>query len=112
MFQGKPKANSLPDSYILFSSNENLCKQLSLVFKNKVAFFDLKKEKMVNSCLVSKGKRVEIILDNQYVSFKKCIEMLETLKHKRITFKILPKNTNFVIGSDSKNERGKMVKIQ
>ncbi len=112
MFQGKPKANSIPDSYILFSSNENLCKQLSLVFKNKVAFFDLKKEKMVNSCLVSKDKRVEIILDNQYLSFKKCIEMLETLKHKRITFKILPKNTNFVIGSDSKNERGKMVKIQ
>jgi GT2 family glycosyltransferase len=112
MFQGKPKTNPLPESYIFFSGNEILCEQLSLVLKNKVAFLDFKKEKMVNSCLVSKGKRVEIILDNQYVSFKKCIEILETLKHKRITFKILPKKANFIIGSDSKNERGKMVKIE
>jgi len=112
MFQGKPKANPLPESYIFFSSNETLCQQLSSVLKNKVAFLDFKKEKMVNSCLVSKDKRVEIILDNHYISFKKCIEILESIKHKRITFKILPKKTNFVIGSDSKNERGKMVKME
>ncbi|MGO4770132.1 glycosyltransferase family 2 protein [Flavobacterium sp. W22_SRS_FK3] len=112
MLQGKPKANPLPESYIFFSSNEILCEQLCSVLKNKVAFLDLKKEKMVNSCLVSKNKRVEVILDNQYISFKKCIEILETLKHKRVTFKILPKSTHFIIGSDSKNERGKMVKIK
>ena len=111
MFQGSPKANPLPESFIFFSSNEILCSQLSSVLKNKVAFLDFKKEKMVNSCLVSKGKRVEIILDNQYVSFKKCIEILETLQQKGITFKILPKNANFIIGSNSKNERGEMVKI-
>ncbi|WP_031456101.1 glycosyltransferase family 2 protein [Flavobacterium chungangense] len=111
MFQGKPKANLLPESYIFLSLNKILSEQLSLSLKNKVSFLDFKKEKMVNSCLVSKGKRVEIILDNHYVSFKKCIEILETLRDKRITFKILPKNTNFIIGSDSKNERGKMVKI-
>jgi GT2 family glycosyltransferase len=111
MFQGKQKANLLPESYIFLSSNKILSEQLSLRLKNKVSFLDFKKEKMVNSCLVSKGKRVEIILDNHYVSFKKCIEILETLRDKRITFKILPKNANFIIGSDSKNERGKVVKI-
>jgi len=112
MFQGKPKANPLPESYILYSSNEFLSDKLGAVLKNKVLFLDLKKEKTVNSCLVSIGKRVEIILDNHYVSFKKCIEILETFKDKSITFKIFPKNTNFIIGSDSKNERGKMVKIE
>lgn len=112
MFQGKFKSNLLPESYVLFSSNQILCDRLSSVLKNKVIFLDFKKEKMVNSCLVSRGKRVEIILDNQYVSFKKCIEILETLKHKSITFKILPKKANFIIGSNSKNERGEMVKIE
>jgi GT2 family glycosyltransferase len=111
MFQGNTRANPVPESYILYSSNEILLGHLSSVLKNKVAFLDFKKEKMVNSCLVYKGKKVEIILDNQYVSFKKCIEILETLKEKGITFKILPKNAHFIIGSNSKNERGEIIKI-
>jgi len=67
---------------------------------------------MVNSCHVFKGKKVEIILDNQYVSFKKCIKIIETLKDKNVTFKIFPKKTNFIIGSNSRNDRGQIVKIE
>jgi hypothetical protein len=67
---------------------------------------------MVNSSLVFRGKRAEFILDNHYVSFKKCVEILETLKDKSITFKILPKNANFIIGSDSRNDRGQIIKIE
>ena len=58
---------------------------------------------MVNSCQLFEGKRVEIILDNQYVSFKKCIKIIETLKDKSITFKILPKKANFLISPQAKN---------
>ena len=94
------------------SSNIILFDKLTAILKNKVLFFDFKKEKMVNSSLVLKGKRVEIILDNQYVSFKKCIEILESLKDKSITFKIFPKMTNFIIGSNSKNEQGEVIKIE
>ena len=112
MFQGKPKANPLPESYILYTSNLILFDKLNAVLKNKTLFFDFKKEKAVNSSLVLKGKRVEIILDNQYISFKKCIEILETLKDKSITFKIIPKMTNFIIGSNSKNEQGEIIKIE
>lgn len=112
MFQGKVKPKPLPESYIFYSSNAFLCQKLSSVLQNKVRFLDLKKEKMVNSCHHFRGKRGEIILDNQYVSFKKCIKIIETLKDKRITFKIFPKNTNFIIGSDSRNDRGQVVKIE
>ncbi len=112
MFQGKLKAKSLPESYIFYSSNEILSEKLPSILKNKVQFFDFKKEKMVNSCLIFKGKNVEIILDNQYVSFKKCIKIIETLKDKTITFKIFPKNANFIIGSDSRNDRGQIIKIE
>jgi len=112
MFQGKPKLNPLPETYVFFSENEILSPQLSSILKNKVSFLDFKKEKMVNSCLLSGGKRIEVILDNQYVSFKKCIEILESLKRTNVTFKILPKKTSFIIGSNSKNERGEIIKIE
>ena len=112
MFQGKPKTKLAPETYIFYSSNEILSEKLPLILKNKVQFFDFKKEKMVNSCLIFKGKNVEIILDNQYVSFKKCIKIIETLKDKTITFKIFPKNANFIIGSDSRNDRGQIIKIE
>ena len=112
MFQGKPKAKQLPESYIFYSSNEFSGQKLASILKNKVLFLDFKKEKMVNSSHQFKGKSVEIVLDNQYVSFKKCIKIIETLKDKRITFKIFPKNTNFIIGSDSRNDRGQIIKIE
>ncbi|TDO71507.1 GT2 family glycosyltransferase [Flavobacterium chryseum] len=112
MFQGKTKAKPLPESYVLYSLNEKLSEKLTQIFKNKVVIFDFKKEKTVNSSQIFGGKRTEIILDNQYVSFKKCIKIIETLKDKSITFKILPKKANFIIGSDSRNDRGQIIKIE
>ncbi|OXA77579.1 Glycosyltransferase, GT2 family [Flavobacterium aquidurense] len=112
MFQGKPKVKGTPESYIFYSSNRILSEKLPSILKNKVLFFDFKKEKMVNSSLVLGAGKTEIILDNQYVSFKKCIKIIETLKDKNITFKIFPKNTNFIIGSNSRNDRGQIIKIE
>jgi GT2 family glycosyltransferase len=112
MFQGKTKEKALPEITVFYSSNKNLSEKLPSILKNKVVFCDFKKEKMVNSCLIFKGKKVEIVLDNQYVSFKKCIKIIETLKDKNITFKIFPKNTNFIIGSNSSTDRGQIVKIE
>ncbi|MBB4801409.1 GT2 family glycosyltransferase [Flavobacterium nitrogenifigens] len=112
MFQGKPKDNPLLESYFLCSENENFTKKLASILENKVGFLEFKEEKMVNSCLVLKGKKTEIILDNHYISFKKCIEIIETLKDKKVTFKIFPKKTGFIIGSNSRNDRGQIIKIE
>ncbi|KQB39238.1 glycosyltransferase family 2 protein [Flavobacterium aquidurense] len=112
MFEGKTKPKPAPESVLFYSLNRNLSEKLPFILKNKVVFFDLKKEKMVNSSLIFRGKKMEIILDNQYVSFKKCIKIIETLKDKNITFKIFPKNTNFIIGSNSRNDRGQIIKIE
>jgi len=112
MFQGKPKENPLPESYFLYSENENFTKKLASILENKVDFLDFNGEKMVNSCLILKGKKAEIVLDNHYISFKKCIEIIETLKDKQVTFKIFPKKTSFIIGSNSRNDRGQIVKIE
>jgi len=112
MFQGNVKEKSLPECYILYSENANLSEKLASILENKVSFLNLKKEKIVNSCLILKGKKTEIILDNQYVSFKKCINIIETLKDKNITFKIFPKRTAFIIGSNLRNGRGEIRKIK
>lgn len=53
---------------------------------------------------------VEYILDNHYLAFSKIIELLKSKpENKRITFKILPKNSNFILGSNSSIEQGKVI---
>ncbi|MCC9073599.1 glycosyltransferase family 2 protein [Flavobacterium sp. F-65] len=111
MIQGNGTIRTTPKEYFLYSLNDNLAEKLSQILQNKVTFYDLKKEKMVNSSLIYIAKGVEVILDNHYISFKKCIDIIKSERHKKITFKILPKTTAFLIGSDSSNDRGKIVKI-
>lgn len=52
----------------------------------------------------------EIIFDANFVSFKDIIkEISESEKNKKFTFKILPKNSNFILGSDSSKSRGEVI---
>ncbi|TDE43859.1 glycosyltransferase family 2 protein [Flavobacterium rhamnosiphilum] len=115
-FQGKPSRNfgikSAPKSYLLYSSNEKLAKKLALILQKKVSFHDLKTEKMVISSSLRSGTGTEIILDNEFISFKDCMSILESSRNRGFTFKIIPKNANFLIGSNNSNERGEIMKIE
>ncbi|WP_040281097.1 glycosyltransferase family 2 protein [Psychroserpens damuponensis] len=52
----------------------------------------------------------EYILDNNHLSFKSIIEIIsKTPKNSSATFKILPKNSNFIIGSNSSKSRGSII---
>ncbi|TDD77526.1 glycosyltransferase family 2 protein [Flavobacterium caseinilyticum] len=112
MFQGKSVIKTVPKSYLLYSENEKLADKLHLVLQNKVRFHDLKTEKMVISSSVKNKKAVEFILDNEFISFKECIAILESSRIKGITFKIIPKTANFLIGSNNSNERGEIIEIE
>lgn len=112
MFQGQPKSKKAPQSFICCSSNVELAKKMTSVLQKKVSFHDLNTEKMVISSLVTDKPPIEILLDNHFVSFKECIHFMESFKNKGLSFKILPKNTAFLIGSDNSNERGAVVKIE
>jgi GT2 family glycosyltransferase len=112
MFQGKSSIKTVPKSYLLYSANEKLADKLRLVLQNKVRFHDLKTEKMVISSSVKNKKAVEIILDNEFISFKECIAILESSRNKGITFKIIPKTANFLVGSNNSNERGEIIEIE
>jgi GT2 family glycosyltransferase len=112
MFQGKPKSKKVPQSFIFYSANMELAQKTTSILGKKVSFHDLKTEKMVISSQIKDETPVEILLDNHYVSFKECIRFMETTKRVGVTFKILPKNTAFLIGSDNSNERGAVVIIE
>lgn len=70
----------------------------------------LTKEIILRSDIKNIKKESEVIFDANMLSFKSIISYMET-NHldTSITFKILPKNSNFVIGSDDAVSRGEVI---
>ncbi|CAN1571560.1 COG1216 Predicted glycosyltransferases [Flavobacteriaceae bacterium] len=110
--QGREKIKSVPENFLLLSASEELVKIIALLVQKKVDFLDWKSEKEVNLSSNSMKKGMQIIMDNEFVSFKECIKIHKRFKNKEITFRIIPKNADFIIGSDSSNDRGEVLKIK
>ena len=111
MFQGKSKPKKRPESYILVSDNDNTREKLQGIVKKNIEITTLENQKAVFSQTFSKKNSTEVILDNNYLTFKESINILETQKSKNLTFKILPENARFIIGSDSSNDRGEVIEF-
>jgi GT2 family glycosyltransferase len=112
MFQGQAKVKKPTQAYILYSSNYKLINKMTLKLQKKVFFHDLKTEKMVISSKILSGTKTEMLLDSHYISFKEIINFIKSFKNRGLTFKVLPKNTSFFIGSDNSNERGAIIKTE
>jgi GT2 family glycosyltransferase len=110
--QGRTKTKTIPKNYLLISVFETVAKIIAVVVQKKVDFLDWKTEKEVNLSSNSMKKGLQIIVDNECVSFKECINIHEKYRNKGVTFRIIPKNADFIIGSDSSNGRGEIVKIK
>jgi len=110
-FQGKTKPKSKPESYILVSDNDNTRKKIQEALKKNIEITTVENEKALFSQTFSKSKLSEVILDNNYLTFKEIIAFFETQKNKNRVFKILPRESNFIIGSNSSNDRGKVIQI-
>ena len=109
MFQGKATLKSKPERYILVSDNDLIKEKLEETLKKKIQITTLENQKTLFSQTFSKQKPTEVILDNNYLSFKDSIQFLETQKDKKRTFKNLPAESNFIIGSNSSNDRGEVI---
>lgn len=80
----------------------------NLVYKNLQN--KLKHEVHVSEVFQEKPKKTEYILDANWLSFLEIIEIIKNSeKNKKSSFKILPKKTNFIIGSDSAQNRGEII---
>lgn len=111
MFQGKINPKSKPESYILVSDNPNTKEKLQEALKKNIQITEIENQKALFSQTFSKHKPTEVILDNNYLTFKDSIQFLETQKNRNLTFKILPSGSCFIIGSNSSNDRGEVVQF-
>ena len=102
MFQGTPKQKINPENYILVSEDELLREELQNKLRSPI---QLQKA----SQLVFQNNNSEIIFDQNYTSFKDIIVAFETNKNKGLSFKILPKSSRFLIGSNSSFDRGEVI---
>jgi GT2 family glycosyltransferase len=102
----------VPTAYRLYSCSEKLQNKLILLLQKKVILLNFNTEKGVISSIVTNNQSTEIILDNEFISFKECISFLEFASNNGFTFKIKPKNAYFLIGSNTSNNRGEVIKIE
>ena len=86
------------------SANEKQIDKLGLVLQNTVAFHALKTENMVILCSVKNKEAIGIILDSEFISFEESVRIAESFNNKGFTFRIIPNNTRFLIGSNNSNE--------
>ncbi len=52
-----------------------------------------------------------LIFDNHFITNKEIIDTMERLKNKHIKFRFIPKNTHFIIGSDTSLHKGEIIKF-
>ena len=87
------------NKYIFISDNVN--KQLEKVLNTKF---------ILQSDIKNIEKESEVIFDANTLNYKNIIDFMETnLLDDSVTFKILPKNSKFVIGSDDAVSRGEVI---
>lgn len=100
-----------------------LLKAIPKVVKHKIERYVLVSDKIPNGLehilqkpiqlgldLESINEHTEVILDANMLSYKKIIEYISDPKlNSKAKFKILPKNSNFIIGSNSSKSRGEVI---
>lgn len=111
MFQGKSKPRTKSNNYILISDNESIRENLAQKLQKNIEKVLIENHKIVLSQAFLKSKNVEVILDLNYLSFKEAIAFLEENTTNSFTFKVLPMNSSFIIGSNSSNDRGDVINL-
>jgi hypothetical protein len=97
-----------PQQYLLVSEDEGLFAVLQSRFDKKVTRIS----RFDAEALTLSGKNTEVIFDNSLLSFSTIISLMEKYRHKEVTFKIKPAGSNFIIGSNSSNDRGEVILLQ
>src|SRR5690606_3565052 len=93
-----PKEKAIkPISQVLMTKNEDSNIKLHLNMK-------------IINALTEVSQGTQVIFDGNSMDYKSVIEYVRcSKKDKKLTFRILPKNSQFIIGSDSSEERGEVV---
>jgi len=102
-------AQSQPMHFMLYSNRLELKAQLEQKIKKKI---ELKSTSLIQKCTAQslcQTMTTEIFLDANFYSYKECIAFLDMHKNKNLSFKIIPADANFLIGSNSSCSRGEVI---
>ena len=99
------------EDYILVSDNENLQLQVENLLGKKMLGVTKAEQNSINS-LVTANVNTEIIFDNNELSYKWIVEKMFEWKRPNVTFRIIPLDSKFLIGSDSSDGRGEILKLK
>ena len=86
--------------YYLISDSDKLAASLSQCLSKQVVKVD------DYSDIESNSQRIELILDQDYLSYDQIIQIVDQNTLKNVSFKIHPKNANHILGSTFKNGKG------
>lgn len=100
-----------PNEYLLLSDDEQLRHDVENLLGKKVTRYDTDLKNTINSLASRSYSNTELIFDNATLHFKQIITLMEQLKDSGLTFKILPQDSGFLIGSNDSNDRGEVIKI-
>ena len=95
------------DRYYLLSNSQNQKVKVENLLGKKVTLVTTSLKNELNS---PTDQNAEIIFDTDGWSFKAIIDFMESHQSKRVTFKILHNNSTFIIGSNSSNDRGEVIR--
>lgn len=104
-FLSKGETNTIKQihSYIFISDSEERFKQISPCYHEKKGVRVENLDHFFSE--LKKNKTAEIVLDTHFIDYKSCIQIFE----KQLGYyKILPKNSTFILGSDSSKNRGEV----
>ncbi len=104
MFEGKQKTIRNPSKYVLITENTN-SNDLHGKIKNALRKEDIE----LNRCVNYETESVEYLIDTNTISYKNAIQIMENNRNIKSTFKLIPHSSHFLIGSNSKNDRGEIV---
>lgn len=72
----------------------------------------LKKDLVLNADIENYESNDELIFDANYITYKEIIARMDNFSNsERLTFKILPSNSNFILGSNSSASRGEIIEF-
>jgi hypothetical protein len=99
-------------------NSQQKANRIIYIGKNEVTFAKIKTKIKPELAIFHQGISIKDILANKpnklifdinYFSYKTVFSVMEKLKNQPISFRFIPKNTNFIIGSDSNNTKGEVL---
>ena len=106
--RGKPSL--LPESIVYCGKDDAVYEKLKRICNSRSKLFHFSADDNVQGLrdFVKSNGVKEIVFDNNSTSYKEIILNISYLKNQGITFKIHPRNTNYIIGSNNSKSRGEV----